>query len=116
MEEQPPLKKAATDGEVSTVLANSSPSHNQGEAGTQASSVDSIMGSSSSSGQLKNEITLDGEVRSDKADTKALKTSAALAQVWKDDLNSGRILTSLHELFGESIFSFIPAREMYMFL
>lgn len=116
LEQQPPLKKTATDGDVSVVLANSSPSHKQGEAGTQASSVDSIIGSSSSSGQMKNEISLDGEVISNRGDTRALKTSAALAQVWKDELNSGRILVSLFELFGEDIISFIPAPEMYMFL
>ena len=110
------MKKTATDGEVGVVLTNSSPSHNQGEAGTQASSVDSIIGSSSSSGQMKNETTGDGIVRSNKVDTQAWKTSAALAQIWKDELNSGRILVSLFELFGEDILPFIQAPELYMFL
>ena len=57
-----------------------------------------------------------GEVRSNGGDTQALKTSAALTQVWKDELNSGRTLVSLFELFGEGILSFIQAPEMYMFL
>lgn len=115
LEMQPPLKKTATDGEIGVVLMNSSPVHKQEEAGNQASSVDSIIGTSSS-GQTKNETTLDGEVRSNRGDTQALKTSAALTQVWKEELNSGRILVSLHELFGEGILSFIQAPEMYMFL
>ncbi|KAJ1443166.1 TATA box binding protein associated factor [Sesbania bispinosa] len=114
LEEQPPLKKTATDGEVGVAMTNSSPSHKQGEPGTHASSADSIIGSSSSSGQMKNENLSD--VRRNRGDTQALKTSAALAQVWKDELNSGRILVSLFELFGEGILSFIQAREMYMFL
>lgn len=116
MEQQPPLKKAATDGEVGVDLMNFSPVHKQEEAGTQASSADSIIGSSSSNTQMKNETTLDGEVRSNGGDTQALKTSAALTQVWKDELNSGRTLVSLFELFGEGILSFIKAPEMYMFL
>ncbi|KAG4378172.1 hypothetical protein GLYMA_18G290200v4 [Glycine max] len=112
LEQQPPLKKAATDGEIGVDLMN----HEQEEAGTQASSADSIIGSSSSNTQMKNETTLDGEVRSNGGDTQALKTSAALTQVWKDELNSGRTLVSLFELFGEGILSFIQAPEMYMFL
>lgn len=97
------------------VPMNSSPAHKQEEAETRASSVDSIIGSSSSA-QMKNETSLDGELRSNKGDTQASKTSAALTQVWKDELNSGRILVSLFDLFGEGILSFIQAPEMYMFL
>jgi len=114
-EQQPPLKKAATDGEDGVVLMNSSPVHKQEETETQASSVDSIIGSSSSA-QTKVETSVDGELRSNRDDTQALKTSAALTQVWKDELNSGRILVSLFDLFGEGILSFIQAPEMYMFL
>lgn len=110
------MKKPATDGEIGVVLTNSSLVHKQEEAGTQASSVNSIIGSSSSSGQMKNETTLDGEGRSNRGDTQAFKTSAALAQIWKEELNSGRTLVSLFELFGEGILSFIQAPEMYMFL
>ncbi|XP_027352005.1 transcription initiation factor TFIID subunit 6 [Abrus precatorius] len=116
LEQQPPLKKTATDGEIGVVQTNSSPVPKLEEAGTQASTVDSIVGSSSSSGQMKNETTLDGEVRSNRGDTQALKTSTALNQVWKEELNSGRVLVSLFELFGEGIFSFIQAPEMYTFL
>jgi len=109
------LKKAATDGEVGVVPMNSSPVHKQEEAETLASSIDSIIGSSSSA-QMKNETSLDSELRSNMGDTQASKTSAALTQVWKDELNSGRVLVSLFDLFGEGILSFIQAPEMYMFL
>ncbi|GAU17813.1 hypothetical protein TSUD_172020 [Trifolium subterraneum] len=115
LDQQSPLKKTATDGEVGMDVANSSPSHKQEETGTQAS-VDSKIGSPSSSGQMKNQITTDGDVISSGGDTQGLNISAVLAQVWKDELNSGRILTSLVELFGENILSFIQTREMYMFL
>ncbi|KAI3736239.1 hypothetical protein L6452_15777 [Arctium lappa] len=37
----------------------------------------------------------------------ASKTPAYLKQVWKDDLNSGQLVISLFELFGEGIMSFI---------
>ena len=94
---------------------NSSPVHKQEEAETLASSIDSIIGSSSSA-QMKNETSLDSELRSNMGDTQASKTSAALTQVWKDELNSGRVLVSLFDLFGEGILSFIQAPEMYMFL
>ncbi|KAL5057119.1 hypothetical protein RYX36_028723 [Vicia faba] len=115
LEHQFPSKKTATDGEASVVLENSSQSHKQEETGTQASSADSKIGSSSSSGQMKNTITRD-EVKSSVGNTQGLNISAALAQVWKEELNSGRILTSLVELFGENILSFIQTREMYTFL
>ncbi|CAI8612049.1 unnamed protein product [Vicia faba] len=115
LEHQSPSKKTATDGEASVVLENSSQSHRQEEMGTQASLADSKIGSSSSSGQMKNTITRD-EVKSSVGNTQGLNISAALAQVWKEELNSGRILTSLVELFGENILSFIQTREMYTFL
>ncbi|CAJ1841460.1 unnamed protein product [Sphenostylis stenocarpa] len=115
-EQQPTSKKAATEGEPAVVLMNSSPVHKQEETVTQASSVDSIIGSSSSA-QMKIETSLDGELRSNRDDTQSLKTSAAaLTRVWKDELNSGRILVSLFDLFGEGLLSFIQAPEMYMFL
>ncbi|KAK7394210.1 hypothetical protein VNO78_14732 [Psophocarpus tetragonolobus] len=116
LEQQPPLKKAAADGESRAVIMNSSPVHKQGEAVIPASSVDDSIIGSSSSAQMKNETTLDVQVRNNRGDTQALNTSAALAQVWKDELNSGRMLVSLFELFGEGILSFIRAPEMYMFL
>ncbi|KAJ7964752.1 transcription initiation factor TFIID subunit 6 [Quillaja saponaria] len=117
VEEQPPLKKIATDGTVGLVLTNSSASHSQGEAVIPAISVNSIPGpSSSSSGEMPNNTIIDGRVRTDKSDGKATKTSAVLNQVWKEELNSGRLLISLFEVFGEGILPFFPAPEMSLFL
>lgn len=116
LEEQPPLKKVDTDGEVSVVQENSSASHKEEETVTQASSAESKIGAASSSGETKNKITTDGVVRSSGGDTQDLKISSVLAHIWKDELNSGRVLTSLVELFGENILSFIQNREMCMFL
>ncbi|CAI0383627.1 unnamed protein product [Linum tenue] len=45
-----------------------------------------------------------------------LKKSAIVDLVWKDDLNSGRLLVSLFDLFGEGTLSFIPGPEMSLFL
>ncbi|KAJ7008523.1 hypothetical protein NC653_007250 [Populus alba x Populus x berolinensis] len=45
-----------------------------------------------------------------------LGDSGHLNQVWNDDLNTGHLLASLFELFGESILSFIPSPEMSLFL
>ncbi|KAI4308426.1 hypothetical protein L6164_031503 [Bauhinia variegata] len=116
LEHQPPLKKIATDGEVDVVMSNSSPSRRQGETGVEASPVDSTIGPSSSSQQMANENTSDGRIKSELRNNQDLKISTALAQVWKDELNSGRVLVSLFELFGEGILSFIPAPEMSVFL
>lgn len=44
------------------------------------------------------------------------RTPAYLKQLWKDDLNSGQLVMSLFELFGEGIMSFIPGPEMSLFL
>lgn len=103
------MKKIATDGTIS------SPSHSQVMTETQASSANSIV-VASSSGQMTNEAISDTRVQSEKLRSQAPKTSAILAQVWKKELNSGRILVSLHDLFGEGILSFIPSPEMHLFL
>ncbi|GMY09761.1 transcription initiation factor TFIID subunit 6 isoform X1 [Fagus crenata] len=116
LEEQPPHKKTATDGPILPVLTNSSPSPMEGISVVPAPSGDSNMHPSSSSGQTPNEIVSDGSGRRDKGDKQALKRSAVLTQIWKNDLDSGHLLVSLFELFGEGILSFIPAPEMSLFL
>ena len=52
----------------------------------------------------------------DQLEKRILRTPALLNQAWKDDLDSGRLLLLLFELFGESIFPFIPSPEMAFFL
>ena len=118
LEEQPPHKKIATDGPILAASTNSLPSHMEEEAVVPpAPSIDSNAGpSSSSSRQPPNDISLDGRDRKGKGDSQTLNRSAVLAQIWKNDLDSGRLLVLLFELFGEGILSFIPAPEMSMFL
>jgi transcription initiation factor TFIID subunit 6 len=116
LEEQSPHKKIATDGPILAAATNSSPSHMEETAAVPSPSVDSNAGPSSFSRQPPNDINMDGRGRRDKGDSQALNRSAVLSQIWKNDLDSGRLLVLLFELFGEGILSFIPAPEMSMFL
>ncbi|KAB1200077.1 Transcription initiation factor TFIID subunit 6 [Morella rubra] len=115
LEEQPPHKKIATDGPILAVSNNSSPSHMEGKAVVQAPLGDSNVDPSSSSGQTK-EIILDGRGRRGMGDNIAPNAPAVLSQIWKNDLDSGRLLVVLFEFFGEGILPFIPAPEMSLFL
>lgn len=45
-----------------------------------------------------------------------VQVSTALAIAWKEDLDAGPLLTSLFQLFGEDLFSFIPKPELSFFL
>ncbi|XP_059449598.1 transcription initiation factor TFIID subunit 6-like [Corylus avellana] len=120
LEEQPPHKKIAPDGPILAASTNSSPSHMEEEAVVPpAPLIDSNAGpssSSSSSRQPTNDINLDGRGSRDKGDNQALNRSAVLSQIWKNDLDSGRLLVLLFEMFGEGILSFIPTPKMSMFL
>lgn len=116
VEEQSPHKKIATDGPILADLSNSSPPHMEGKAVLSDSTVDSNAGPSSSSRQMLDEIMLDGRGRRDEGDNQALNASAMLTQIWKNDLDSGRLLDFLFDQFGEGILSFIPAPEMSLFL
>lgn len=44
------------------------------------------------------------------------KLSATLEQIWKDDFDSGNLLVTLSELFGEPLLPFVPFAEMSLFL
>ncbi|XP_062107265.1 transcription initiation factor TFIID subunit 6-like isoform X2 [Humulus lupulus] len=114
--EQPPLKKMAADGPICSPSLNSSPSHLQGETAAVANSGDSNAGPLPSLVLMSDEIVLDKKGRRNAVNGRHLKASAMLAQVWKDDLDSGSLLVKLFELFGESILSFIPAPEMSLLL
>ncbi|KAK9284593.1 hypothetical protein L1049_023769 [Liquidambar formosana] len=115
-EQQPPLKKIATDGPMDAVSTNSLPSDSQGETDVSTSLGNSDVGPSSSSVGIPSESISGSRGRREKGGNRDMKMSAILTQAWKDDLNSGHLLVSLFEQFGESIFSFIPAPEMSLFL
>ncbi|KAF7144908.1 hypothetical protein RHSIM_Rhsim04G0046200 [Rhododendron simsii] len=116
LEHQPPHKKVATDGPINMPASNSLPQEIRGVPGAPAALGDSDAGASPSSRQMSGE-GISGRSKVCKGDNnQALDTSAVLNQAWKDDLDSGRLLVSLFELFGESIFNFIPTLEMSSFL
>ncbi|XVF21071.1 hypothetical protein REPUB_Repub12eG0059000 [Reevesia pubescens] len=113
LEHEPALKKITTDGPIGVVSANSSPTLMQGETVAPLPSSDFDTDQPSSSEKMPNDERSGNRVGKDKQN---LKMSAILDQIWKDDLNSGRTLVSLFELFGEGILSFIPAPETSLFL
>ncbi|XP_038887949.1 transcription initiation factor TFIID subunit 6-like isoform X1 [Benincasa hispida] len=115
LEGQPPLKKMVTDGPMGVILTKSSALHMEGTVVPAASSNSNLV-SSTSFRQMQNEIMSGGTSRKGKHDDQILKRSAILSQVWKEDLNSGKLLTSMLDLFGESMFCFIPAPELSLFL
>lgn len=108
---QPPLKKTETDDAV--LQSSNNPSEMDieqnaaplGNHGVGPSSAEEVQGAASKRRQ-----------RIQTLDKQSLKTPALLDQAWKDDLDSGRLLVKLFELFGESIFPFIPTPEMALFL
>lgn len=115
LEGQPPLKKMVIDGPMGVMPTNSSASHMEG-AVVPVTSGNSNLVSPTSSRQMQNEIISGSTSRKGKRDDQFLKRSAVLSQVWKEDLNSGKLLTSMLDLFGESMFCFIPAPELSLFL
>lgn len=123
MEQQPSPKKMITDGPVV------SPSNNddmaldvQDKTATAAIATGNVGESEPQTLSACKQIAEDGvedmQQTKDKGKSNglALRTSAYLKQVWKDDLNSGQLVISLFEMFGEGIMSFIPAPEMCLFL
>lgn len=112
--QQPPLKKIATDGPGGLMPMNSLPVDMQGTPGGFSATMGvSNVGMSSMAHQLLNEKTAGREVGGQQQE---VKVSATLAQAWKDDIDAGHLLSSVHELFGESVLSFIPKAEASIFL
>lgn len=115
VEVQPPLKHVATDGPMDVVTNSSQSDVEMGGsvATVSAKSLDASLASprsktvsaSSSHGNDAN-----------KGNSRSLKMTSVLNQVWKDELKSGKVLVSLFDMFGESILPFVPAPEMYLFL
>ncbi|XP_076904884.1 transcription initiation factor TFIID subunit 6-like [Bidens hawaiensis] len=123
LEQQPSPKKMVIDGPVASSSNNTAIT--VGETGANAAGEPEA---ETSSAQMQ---TGDDEVKDkdkDKDDNNnnrqgrkdssryGSRTPAHLKQVWKDDLNSGQVVLSLFEVFGEGIMSFIPAPEMSLFL
>ncbi|XP_021847743.1 transcription initiation factor TFIID subunit 6 isoform X1 [Spinacia oleracea] len=109
-EEQPPLKKVATDGPL--LDNNTSPSVKLNE--------EEEVGGASDLPSTSKQMTVSEKVGSrddkNKSDEEFVKLSGVLNQVWKEDLKSGQVLVSMLDQFGESIFPFIPTPELSLFL
>ncbi|KAF1881799.1 hypothetical protein Lal_00014550 [Lupinus albus] len=99
MQQQPPLKKIAVDGPMGLIPMNST-----------MMGVSNV-GMSSTGRQLANDNMPGREVEGQQS-----KASSILAQAWKDDMDSGHLLSTLFELFGESLLSYIPKPEACIFL
>lgn len=48
--------------------------------------------------------------------SKVARPGSSLAETWKEDANTGKLLASIVDLFGESMFPFIGSSEMSLFL
>ncbi|KAK9137602.1 hypothetical protein Sjap_008196 [Stephania japonica] len=111
--QQPPLKKVATDGSMSSTMAGTQATAD----GFTTTSGSSILSPTASSRQVVNSSLPGANSRQrERSEGRTPKMSAALSQAWKDDLNAGHLLASLFEHFGESILSFTPSTEMSIFL
>ncbi|XP_037480418.1 transcription initiation factor TFIID subunit 6-like isoform X1 [Triticum dicoccoides] len=115
---QPPLKKMASDVSMSP-MGSAAP-----VAGNMPGSMDGFsaqlpnpsMMQASSSGQKVESMTAAGAIRRDQGNNHAQRVSTVLRQAWKEDQDAGHLLGSLHEVFGEAIFSFIQPPELSIFL
>ncbi|KAL8234895.1 hypothetical protein R6Q59_020995 [Mikania micrantha] len=119
LEQQPSPKKLITDGPVVSLSNNTTTTLDE----TGANIGDPEPETSSAHMQIA-----DDEVKDNNNNTRDRKhvgngnscygsrTPAYLKQVWKDDLNSGQLVNSLFEQFGEGIMPFIPVPEMSLFM
>ena len=116
--QQPPQKKLSTDGSLGAMPMNpmQQPTMQGGSGGFSGGVGGSDAGLSAIAQQLQSENALGSNVQREKADGQAQKTSSVLAQAWKEETDGGRLLSSLFEYFGHSMFSFTPAPELSLFL
>lgn len=115
---QPPPKRLMTDGPTGSMTANSLPVSTQGPAVGYAVTVGVTETGVSSAphGLQHNENMLRTSGRRDITAGQGKKTSVALDQAWKEDLDAARLLPSLFDCFGERMFSFTPSPELSLFL
>ncbi|CAD5187631.1 unnamed protein product [Musa acuminata subsp. malaccensis] len=112
--QQPPFKKVAADGPTGAMQPIAMTANLQGAPdGFPTRSSGTGVGQPSTSGQVPMKTT---GGRQEKGGSVAPKGSAVLAQAWKEDLDAGRLLASLFQLFGEGVFSFIQPVEMSFFI
>lgn len=110
LSQQPPLKKLAPAGQLGPI---SMPADVKGS----ADSFSAVPGEPvpSSSGQMSND-GVSSSSRREKTDGSTPGASAVLSQAWKEDVDTGLLLASLFELFGDAIFTFAPSAVTSIFL
>ncbi|PHT35385.1 hypothetical protein CQW23_23085 [Capsicum baccatum] len=115
---QPPPKRLMTDGPTGSMMANPLPVNTQGPATGYATTlgVTETVVSSAPHGLKQNENMLRTSGKRDLAAGQDQKTSVALDQAWKEDVDAARLLPSLFECFGERMYSFTPSPELSFFL
>ncbi|KAL4026770.1 hypothetical protein IC575_015211 [Cucumis melo] len=106
--QQPALKKMATDNSLGAIPMNSMMVDMQGA----TTGLPTPLGGSNI-GVTRN---FPNETRPGREGELGFKGSTALAVAWKEDLDAGPLITSLFQLFGEDLFSFIPKPELSFFL
>ncbi|KAM0930022.1 hypothetical protein ACQ4PT_001204 [Festuca glaucescens] len=112
---QPPLKKMASDASMSS-MDSAAPVAGTMD-GFSAQLPNPIMMQASSSGQMADGIAAAGAIRrGQEGNHHAQRVSTVLRQAWKEDQGAGHLLASLHDVFGEGIFSFIQPPEISFFL
>lgn len=113
---QPPLKKMATDATANSMALASMGGNMQGAMdGFSNQLANPGMMQASSSGQMVESIT-SAAIRRDQGSDLAQRVSAVLRQAWKEDQDTGHLLGSLYEVFGEAIFSFVQPPEISLFV
>ncbi|CAN4117814.1 unnamed protein product [Withania somnifera] len=116
---QPPPKRLMTDGPTGSMTSNSLPVSTQvgpavGYAATLGFTETGV--SSAPHGLQHSENMRRTSGRRDMTVGQGKKTSVALDQSWKEDLDAARLLPSLFECFGERMFSFTSSPELSFFL
>lgn len=107
LEEQEPTKKIVNDNKDNGMEIDKTASVIGGSA---------VGESSSSSKIIPQERVKKATQQRDRLNELSAETLTLINQTWKDDLASGRLLVSLSESFGESIFPFMAMPEMSIFL
>lgn len=107
----------AVDGPINAVSTNPSPTNGREEATAVTPSNDSDADATpSAAGKDPNDNVAGARSGRVSGSSQSVNMSAMVRQIWKDDLDSGRLLVSLHEQFGESLIPFIPSPELSVFL
>ncbi|KAF3498814.1 hypothetical protein DY000_02051914 [Brassica cretica] len=84
--------------------------------GTYNPPQNSAQPSSTEQGSDGNESESRNGKEKERGKSRAITMKAILGQIWKDDLDSGRLLVKLQQLYGDRILPFIPSTEMSVFL